>query len=99
VSCSDDLFTFIRVIRSTFLGGVPASSINSVIGIACLGAFAVRVRSPIGAISFEIYSSAICVAAVKIFPIHIVSTVISKQCSENYVYRGYPINLFGGCPG
>ncbi len=48
--------------RPTFLGVVPASSVGCFVGIAWLGAVAVtvRVRSPVEAISFETYSSAIC---------------------------------------
>jgi hypothetical protein len=46
------MITFIRVIRSTFSGVVQDSSTSNVIGIARLGAFAVRVHSPVGAISF-----------------------------------------------
>lgn len=43
---------FIRVILSTVLGVVPASSIGCVIGIEWLGAFALQFRSPVGAVSF-----------------------------------------------
>jgi hypothetical protein len=47
------MITYIRAIRSTFLGVVPVSSIGHVVGIAGLGAVAVtvRVRSQVEAIS------------------------------------------------
>jgi hypothetical protein len=52
MSCSDD--NYVRAIRSTIFGVVPASSIGSVVGIARLGAVAVtvRVRSHVEAITF-----------------------------------------------
>jgi hypothetical protein len=47
------MITYIRAIRSAFLGVVPVSSIGYVVGVAGLGAVAVkvRVRSLVEAIS------------------------------------------------
>jgi ABC-type amino acid transport system permease subunit len=54
--CHEVMITFIRAIRSAFLGVVPASLIGCVVGIArlCAVAATVRVRSQVDAISFVV---------------------------------------------
>jgi hypothetical protein len=51
------MITFIRAIRSTCFGVVPASLVGGVVGIAWLGSVdvTVLVLSPVKAISFVIY--------------------------------------------
>jgi hypothetical protein len=53
VSCSDDYVYQCYPIN--LFGGVPVSIIGSVVCIAWLGAVAVRVRTPVEAISFSIF--------------------------------------------